>query len=131
MSQENVAVMQAAFRAWNAGDMDALREMLDPDVILRMPEGWPEQGPFVGRKATMRQWNQMRDTWDADAFEMLSDFLDVGDRVAVRFAWRGAGRGPEAHVEVTGIYTVHKGRVLAIDHLWDHAEALKAVGLAE
>ncbi len=54
MSEENVEVIRAAFEAWNAGDMDALRERLDPDIIWRPPEGWPEPGPFVGREAVMR-----------------------------------------------------------------------------
>ena len=33
MSQENVEVVRAAFEAWNRGDMDALRELYDPDVM--------------------------------------------------------------------------------------------------
>jgi predicted lipid-binding transport protein (Tim44 family) len=37
MSQENVEIVRASFEAWNAGDMDALRELHDPDVILRTP----------------------------------------------------------------------------------------------
>ena len=131
MSQENVAHIKAAFEAWNAGDMDALREIHDPDVVLRMPVGWPERGPFVGRDAVMREFEQLRETFDADAFELISDFIDVGDRVAVRFIWLGAGQGPGSKVEVTGVYTVRNGRTLAIDHFWDHAEALEAVGLSE
>ena len=35
MSQENVEIVRAAFEAWNAGDMDAFRELYDPDVIVR------------------------------------------------------------------------------------------------
>ena len=63
MSQENVEVAKASFEAWNAGDMDALRELYHPDVIARPPEDWPEPGPFVGREAVMRQWEQLRETW--------------------------------------------------------------------
>ena len=68
MSQENVEIVKAGFEAWNAGDMDALRELYDPDAILRTPEGWPEPGPFFGREAIMRQFEQIRETWDADAW---------------------------------------------------------------
>jgi ketosteroid isomerase-like protein len=64
VSQENVKVVRALFEAWNAGDMGAVRDLYDPDVIVRAPEGWPEPGPFVGREAVMRQWEQQRDTWD-------------------------------------------------------------------
>jgi ketosteroid isomerase-like protein len=55
MSQENVEVVGAMFDTWNAGDMDAFRELYDPDVIVRAPKDWPEPGPFVGREALMRQ----------------------------------------------------------------------------
>jgi hypothetical protein len=59
MSQENVEIVQATVEAWNAGDMDARRELHDPDVIVRPPEGWPEPGPFVGQEALMRQHEQI------------------------------------------------------------------------
>ena len=55
MSQENVEIMRAYFEAWNAGDMDAVRQLYDPDAILRMPEGWPEPGPYVGGEAVWRE----------------------------------------------------------------------------
>ena len=131
MSQQNVEVVRATFAAWNAGDMDAVRDRYDPDVIMRFPEGFPEPGPFVGREAVMRQWERQRETWDADALQLISDFIDAADRVAVRFIWRGAGRGPEFSMEFTGVYTVRKGKIRTIEFFWDHAEALKSVGLEE
>ncbi|MEX0993202.1 MAG: nuclear transport factor 2 family protein [Solirubrobacterales bacterium] len=131
MSQENVEVMQAALEAWNAGDMDALRELYDPDVIMRPPEGWPEPGPFVGREAVMRQYEQNRETWDADALEPISDLVGAGDRVVLRMIWRAAGHGPESSMEFTGVYTVRKGRIFYLEFFWDHAEALETVGLRE
>jgi ketosteroid isomerase-like protein len=131
MSQENVEVVRAGFAAWNAGDMDAFRELHDPDVILRPEKDWPESGPYIGREAVMRFYEQLRETWDADALESTSDFIQAGDRVAVRLIWRGAGHGPEANIVVTGVYTVRQGRVFGTEFFWDHAEALKAVGLRE
>jgi hypothetical protein len=44
----------------------------------------------------MRQYRQLRGTFDADQIELVSDFVDVGDRVAVRMIWHGMGRGPES-----------------------------------
>ncbi len=111
--------------------MDAFRELYDPDVIVRTPEGWPEPGPFVGREAVMRQFEQQRETWDADALEPISDFIDAADRVVVRFIWRGAGHGPEANMEMTAVYTVRKGRIFCLEFFWDHAEALETLGLSE
>jgi ketosteroid isomerase-like protein len=130
MSQENVEVVRATIAAWNAGDMDGLRELNHPEVIVRPPKGWPEPGPFVGREAVMRQFEQMRATWDADAVELISA-VDAGDRVAVRFVWHGVGQGPEANMEMTYVATVRKGKIFNIEYFWDHAEALEAIGLSE
>ena len=131
MSRERVEVVRRGFEAWNTGDMDALRELYDPDIIWRAPEGWPEPGPYVGRDAVMRQLAQMRETWDADALELISDFIDIGDRVAVRLIWLGVGHGPESNMELTGVYTVRKGRLHHIEFFWDHAEALDALGVLD
>ena len=131
MSQENVEVVQAGFRAWKSGDMDAFSELFDPEVIMRTPEGWPEPGPYVGREAVMRQFKQNRETWDADALEPISDFIDAADRVVVRFIWHGAGYGPEADLEMTTVFAVRKGRIVYQEFFWDHAEALETLGLSE
>jgi len=79
----------------------------------------------------MLQWKQMREVWEADALEPRSDFLDAADRVAVRFIWHGADRGLDADLELTGVWTVRKGKIFATEFFWDHAEALEAVGLSE
>ena len=64
-------------------------DFLAPDVISRPPDGWPEPGPFMGKEAVVRQCMQLRDTWNADTLELISDFIDVGDRVVVRVIWHG------------------------------------------
>jgi ketosteroid isomerase-like protein len=130
MSQ-NVEVAQAAIEAWNAGDMDAYRELYSPDVILRHLEGWPEPGPSIGREATRQQFARMREAFDADTIEVIGDVVEIADRVVMRFVWRGAGQGPDANIEATTIFTVRKGRIVEQEFIWDHAEALEAVGLRE
>jgi ketosteroid isomerase-like protein len=131
MSQANVEVVKAAFDAWNAGDMDRLRDMYDPNMVLHMVPGWPEQGPFVGREAVMRQWEQLRATFDADAIELISDFIDSGDRVAVRLTWRGAGKRPELNMEMTNVLTVRNGRIVGLEYFRDHTTTLATMGMEE
>ena len=80
----------------------------------------------------MRQFERVRGAWDSDALQLVSDFIDVGDRVAVRVIWRTIGHGPpEANAEFTIVYTMLKGKVLDIRYFRDHAEALEALGLSE
>jgi ketosteroid isomerase-like protein len=131
VSQENVAVLRAFFSAWNAGDMDALCELHDPSVIMHAPEGWPEPGPEVGRDAVMRQFERLRGAFDADSVQPIGDLIDAGDRVLVRLVWRTTGRGPQSQMEVTHVATVRDGKIILNAYYWDHAAALKAVGLEE
>lgn len=79
----------------------------------------------------MRQFEQLRQTFDADTWEWISDFIDAADRVAVRVIWRGAGSGPDANLEMTDVFVVRKGKIFVLECYWDHAEALAAVGLGE
>ena len=131
MSGETAAVVRAGFEAWNVGDMDALRETFDPGVTWRPPEGWPEPGPFVGREAVMRWFEQLREAYDDYVTELIGDLIEATDRVVVSQVWHGAGRGPEADIESTGVFTVRNGRVIDVEQFWDRAEALEAAGLSE
>ena len=79
----------------------------------------------------MRFIEQLRDTWDADTGVLIGDFIDAGDRVAVRYIWRGAGHGPDMNMELTLVFTMRKGRIFYQEFFWNHAEALEAVGLSE
>jgi hypothetical protein len=79
----------------------------------------------------MRQFEQQRETWDADALEPIGDFIDIADHVLVRHVWRTLGYGPEANIEMTDVFTVRKGRIVGEEYFWEHTEALEAVGLSE
>jgi ketosteroid isomerase-like protein len=131
MSQENVEVVRATIDAWNAGDMDAFSELHDPEVIVQTGENWPERGPYVGREAVMRGFESIREAFDADSLEPISECIDAADRVVGRFAWRGAGHGPDASIELTYVAAPRKGKIHYVEYFWDHAEALEAAGLSE
>ena len=132
MSEENVEVARRAFEAWNAGDMDALREAYDPNAVMRYHGDWPEPGPFFGRDAIMRQFERMREALDdRDSLAFVGDLLHIGDRVVARFAWRGEGHGPAIDFEVTVAYTIRGGHILNAEFFPDHNEALEAAGLSE
>jgi uncharacterized protein len=129
VSQENVEIIRRLFEVWNAADLDAFRDLYDPEVIVRTVEDWPEPGPYVGRDAAMRFHEQLRDTWDANTLVPISDFIDAGDRVAVRYIWSGAGHGPDLNMEGTLVFTIRKGKIALQEFFWNHAEALEAAGL--
>jgi ketosteroid isomerase-like protein len=129
VSRENVEFVRSVYETWNSGDMEAFGQLYDSEAILRPLDDWPEPGPFVGREAIMRQWRHVRESLDVDVVEPVGDFLDAGDRVAVRQAWRGTGHGPDMNMEMTNVFTVRKGKIVHQEFFWDHAEALEALGL--
>ena len=131
MSQENVEIVSTYVKAWNAGNMEGVRELYDPDAVMEPAPDWPESGPFVGRDAVMQQFRQARAAFDSDSVELLSDLVAVGDRVIVRLAWHGFGRGPQSDMEWTTVCTFRDGSILKVQYIWDHAEALEAAGLRE
>jgi len=131
MSQANVEIVRAGMDAWNARDMDALRATYAEDVVTWPPNGWPEEGPFFGRETVMAQWEGMRKSWDDRAVEMLTDYIDAADRVAVRMTWRERFDPPETDAEATAIFTIRDGKIRIAEFFWDHAEALRAIGLSE
>ena len=131
MSQENVEVVRALYEAWNAGDMRAVGELYDPHVVVRYAENWPEGlEPTMGREAVVRQWERQRAGFSSDTLEAL-EFIDAGDRVVVQQNWAAVGHGPELNIEVTAIITLRGGKIILVEFFWDHAEALKVVGLEE
>jgi ketosteroid isomerase-like protein len=79
----------------------------------------------------MQQFARLREAWASDALREVTEPLAVGDRVVARMAWTGTGRGPGLNLELTFVWTVRQGLILEIEFLWDHAEALEAVGLRE
>jgi uncharacterized protein len=131
MSQENVEVVRRVYEVWNAGDMTALRDLCDPDVVMHHPDGWPEPGPSGGREAVMRQWEQIREAWTGDTLAPVTEFITAADRVVVRDAWSGTGQGPDADMEFTRVFTLRERKIIDVDIFWDHGEALEAVGLGE
>src|SRR4051794_6156420 len=106
MSQENAEIVRAAYDAWNRGDMQAVREMYNPDAMLVRPlEGWPEAGLLVGREAVIENFEQLRATWDSESMQPIS-VTDAGDSVVVRTMWRGVGHGPDLKMELTVVFTL-------------------------
>ena len=124
-------IVRNYFKVWNAGDMEGVRELYDPDAVMEAAPDWPEPGPFVGRDAVMQQLSQARGAFDSDSVEFLSDPVAVGDRVIARVGWHGVGRGPQSDMELTTVFTIRDGRILNVQYFWDHAEALEAAGLEE
>src|SRR2546423_4493338 len=132
MSQENADVVRRLYALWDATDFDPMVELLDADVVASAPEGWPESGPWQGRADVLAQVRTVRANF-GDQTIVIEQIEVKGDRVVTRhrvFA-RGIRSGLDAEFENSGAFRVHAGKIAEARFFWDHAQALKAVGLEE
>jgi ketosteroid isomerase-like protein len=133
MSQENVEIAKRGVEAFNRRDLDAFAATVTDDyewvgAFLGSVEG----GSYRGREGIARYFSEAEQTWE-ELSVTGEEFRDLGDRVLV--LGRMQGRGRSSGVEVNAAYTMivefRAGRVSRTRAYLDHAEALRAAGLAQ
>jgi ketosteroid isomerase-like protein len=132
MSQENVEVVRRSVELWSMAEWDALGTVIDPNVVVLPPEGWPDGEIRTGLDAWIKQSIQLKEAWETD--ELLSDEArEVGDSVVIRLHWttKGRGSGIGVDTEFWGVYTLLANKIVRMAFFFDRARALKAAGLSE
>lgn len=131
MSRENVEIVR---RLWEAGDIEALFEFYDPDIIWENHFGPIEyHGRFQGYDAVRQFWREWLEPFES--YEPQAEtFIDAGDNVVV--GCRATGRGRASGAEVGNwafwlVYRIRNGRVVHIETFATQAQALEATGLSE
>src|SRR3954447_13833071 len=134
MSQKNVEIVKRAIAAFNRRDADGLDEFLTPDcewfpAMLREAEGMS----FRGRDGLDAYFAAASDTWEEFRL-VVEKFRQFGDDRVLGLG-RAEGRGRVSGVQVETpwavVYDFDGDKVSRIRAFLTHAEALKAVGLAE
>ena len=135
MSQENVEMVRSSLETYDAGGRDAYLDFFAEEVeVCPDVSRFPEAEPFRGRDEFGRFIADIDEAWEGGGGAVnIREVFPVGDRVVARFDWGGRGRasGIDLRSSLTTIHTVRDGRIVKIDYFFDHAEALKAVGLSE
>ena len=133
MSQENVDAFRRGVAAINRRDVDALVEVLSPDVEWR--EVFHEM--LGGQARVYRGHDGVRQLL-ADLYEPFdeihaeyTDIRDLGSRVLGlgRLRARGDGSGAEIESPVASLTEFENGRARRIRTFLDHREALESAGL--
>jgi ketosteroid isomerase-like protein len=131
MSQENVELVQAAFRAFDRGDMRGALDFMDPNIEWDVSRVLLDQEVIFGRDAVLEYLEQ---TFTVLPFTHEEHrFMDAGERVCVLalIRGRGSGSGVELGQPVGYVMTVCHGAITRSCFFGDQTEALEAVGLAE
>ena len=58
-ADENLAIMQRAYDAFNAADIDTLTDLFDESVVWHLPERSSMADDYQGRDATLAYFGQI------------------------------------------------------------------------
>jgi ketosteroid isomerase-like protein len=133
VSEENVALVCAAWEAWERGDMEAIFAFYDREIV------WDQthyglggvSGIYHGHEGIRRFFREWLAPFES-YYARPEEFIDAGEAVVVRV--RQGGRGKQSGVEVEmppywQVYRLRDGHAVRIEVYNDQGEALKAVGL--
>jgi uncharacterized protein len=114
------------FAAYNAGDLEALLELVAEDMVAVVPIGLPNEGVYAGPAGFRRMLVSWGEAWEEFRAEPI-EFIQQDDFVIVPLRQFGRGResGIEVEMELTQLMRVRDGRLIQWRLCWDKAEALE------
>jgi ketosteroid isomerase-like protein len=118
VTTSNVEIARRGYEAVLRGDLDALRELLDPEVK------WHGGDPSAGcqnRKQTLEFMRRARTRGE------LVELIDAGDKVVVIL--RRTAEDGESTELVANLTTFRNGKVIEMVHYPDPADARAAAGV--
>ena len=135
MSQENVELVRRGFEAGNRRDVEALIEVLDPEVewhsaLLMSLEG--EAAVYRGHEGIREFFRDLDELFDKLHAE-YPEIRDHGDRVVGlgRISMRGKGSGAETESPIGTVIDLKNGKATQVRTFLDPRDALEAAGLSE
>ena len=135
MSQENVETFRRGAAAFNSRDVEALVDMMHPEIEWR-----PLLPVLLGGEATVYRGHEgVREIFrelDGAFVELRTDLLevrDLGEQVlAIGRLWgRGRESGAETETDVVWLAEFKNGKGIRCREYLHRAEALEAAGLRE
>jgi ketosteroid isomerase-like protein len=129
VSQENVELIKAGFAAHNRGDLDALIEVYDPDVVFETLL----LGTRRGNEAIRQIYEENQKTLSGYSIEPV-EVIDSGDQVVA--VAQVTGVGPASQIAMDGdafafLFTIKNGRIVREQAFRNREEALDAAGLVD
>jgi ketosteroid isomerase-like protein len=130
MSEENVDKTREFIEAYNRRDFDAAIENFDPKVDWVLP-AHQDFDSCRGPAQIIRFWEGLDETFDELRLDP-QEFVDAGDKVAVRLRFFGRGKGSGIEID-TEMYhqvtTFSDGLIVRFDYVTSWEEALDLAGV--
>ena len=128
LTQGNVAIVRRAYEAIHARDVDTLKTMTTPDLVLRASpatDGKVHHGP----EGIGEIFQAIRDRWQEFRVQAL-EFYDAGNRVLVLGTILTKGKNDDGFASTAGqIWTLEDDKVASVEAFLDTDSAIRAAGL--
>ena len=111
-ADENVAIMQRAYEAFNTADIDTLTELFDENVVWHLPGRSSMANDYQGRDATLAYFGQLAQesggTFRAELERLLAD--DDGRVVGIQHSTADRD-GKHLDVRDSIVFQLKDGRI--------------------
>ena len=128
LTQGNAAIVRRAYEAVDARDVDELKAMTTPDLILRASpaiDGKVHHGP----EGIGEIFQAIQDRWREFHFDPL-EFYEAGNRVLVLGTMLTKGKEEDGFASTAGqVWTLEDGKVVSVEAYLDSESAIRAAGL--
>lgn len=127
VSRENLERVEQGFAAHNRGDLDALVELYDPDVVFETLL----LGTHRGNEAIRLIYEENQKTL-AGYDVVPEELIDAGDKVVAVVKMEGAGSSSQISMDegFAFVFSFRGDRVIREQAFRNREEALEAAGLA-
>jgi uncharacterized protein len=132
MSQENVEIVRRGHEAFEQGDMAALLELVDPEVVSYTAAPLADPAEYHGPDGIFQWVANWTEGFD-DYVQHAEDYIDAGDHVIARVYQRATGKQSGVPVErrFWFLHTLRNGKLVRVGVHGSKRDALEAAGLAE
>jgi ketosteroid isomerase-like protein len=112
-ADENVAIMQRAYDAFNKGDLDTLVEIFDESIVWHLPGRSSMAKDYESRDATLAYFGQLGELTGGTFQAQLQELLG-GDNDRVVGIQRSTADKDGKHLDVDNciVFTLKDGRVV-------------------
>jgi ketosteroid isomerase-like protein len=128
LTQGNVAIVRRAYEAIDARDVDKLKTMTTPDLVLRASAA-TDGKVHHGHEGIGEVFQAIRDRWQEFRVQAL-EFYDAGNRVLVLGTILTKGKNEDGIASTAGqVWTLEDGKVASVEAFLDTESAIRAAGL--
>jgi ketosteroid isomerase-like protein len=132
MSQENVEIVRRGHEAFERGDVTAMLELVDPEIVSYVAVPLVDPGEHHGPDGLLEMFATWTEGFD-DYVQKVEEYIEAGDHVIARLFQRGTGTLSGAPVErrFWFLHTLRKGKLVRFGVHESKQQALEAAGLRE